>query len=181
MSGEVKSGARGAILSPSLHLTLCTEIDKDRELRVKVSTTFNSSADKVWALVRKSDTLLFVTRGFLGFSGSHRFPPECREGSTEHTRLMFFGFIPAWKHSITFQEIDDSKRVLITKEGSGLVPVWNHLIQVTPEQNETCSYIDDVEVKAGGLTLLVWLYTNIFYRYRQFRWRILLRATPQHA
>jgi ligand-binding SRPBCC domain-containing protein len=160
---------------------LCTKTDKDRELRVKVSTTFSSSADKVWALVRKSDTLLFVTRGFLGFSGSHRFPTEWREGSTENTRLMFFGLIPAWKHSITFQEIDDSRRVLFTKEGGGLVPVWNHLIQVTPEQNETCSYTDDVEVKAGVLTLLVWLYANIFYRYRQFRWRLLLRRTPQHA
>ena len=94
---------------------------------------------------------------------------------------MFFGLVPAWKHSITFQKIDDSKRVLFTKEGGGLVPVWNHLIQVTPEQNGTCRYTDDVDVKAGVLTLLVWLFANIFYRYRQLRWRILLRRAPQNG
>jgi hypothetical protein len=94
---------------------------------------------------------------------------------------MLFGFIPAWKHSITFQEIDDSKRVLFTKEGGGLVPVWNYIIQVKPEQNETCRYTDDVEVNAGVLTLLVWLYANGFYRYRQLRWRLLLRRTHHHA
>jgi ligand-binding SRPBCC domain-containing protein len=156
-----------------------TKTNEDCELRVKVSTTFNSSADKVWALVRRSDTLLFITRGFLGFSQSEKFPTQWQEGSTENTRLLFFGHIPAWKHSITFQEINDSNRVLYTQEGGGLVPVWNHLIQVTPVQNGTCVYIDDVDVKAGLLTILVWLFANVFYRYRQLRWRLLLRRTPQ--
>jgi ligand-binding SRPBCC domain-containing protein len=156
---------------------LCIETNKDCDLRVKISSVLNAPADKVWALVKRSDTLFFVTRGFLGFSGADSFPTEWREGSTETTRLLFFGLVPAWKHSITFQEVDASKRVILTKEGGGLVPVWNHLIQVAPGQSETCIYTDDVEVRAGVLTFLVWLYAHIFYRYRQYRWRTLLRRT----
>lgn len=156
---------------------LCSINNKDHKLRVRVSSVFNAPSDRVWGLVKKSETLLFVTRGLLGFSGSHRFPSEWVESSTETTRLLFFGFIPAWKHSITFQKIDSRKGVLVTKEGGGLVPVWNHLIRVSPDHNGTCIYTDDVEVKAGVFTFLVWLYANIFYRYRQYRWRKLLRRT----
>ncbi|WP_189613634.1 hypothetical protein [Saccharospirillum salsuginis] len=143
-------------------------------MRVRITSTFHAPADKVWGLVKRSDTLLFVTRGFLSFSGSSHFPTLWEEGATETTRLLLFGFIPAWEHTLTFQEINDNSRVLYTREGGGLVPVWNHLIQVIPGKNETCTYVDDVEVKAGILTFLIWGYAHIFYRYRQFRWRSLL-------
>lgn len=159
----------------------CTTNDQGRELRVKISSVFNAPADKVWALVKRSDTLLFVTRGLLGFSGAHHFPTEWREGSTENTCLLLFILVPAWGHSITFQEVSASKRVLSTNEGGGLVPVWNHLIHVVPDQSGTCTYTDDVEVQAGALTLLVWLYAHVFYRYRQFRWRTLLRRSTLNA
>lgn len=149
-------------------------------MRLTISSTFHAPADRVWFLVKKSSTLLFVTRGLLGFSGSEHFPAEWREGATETTRLLFFNFIPAWKHSLTVREVSDNNRVLYTNEGGGLVPVWNHHIQVTPGDNETCTYTDRVEIKAGMLRFLVWGYAYLFYRYRQARWRVLLLRTPHH-
>src|SRR5690606_25258755 len=121
---------------------------------------------QVRSLARKSSTLLYVTRGLLGFSGFAQFPPEWNEGSTLETRLRFFGVLPAWKHEIAFERVGDSDCVVLTREGGGLVPVWNHLIQVQAVDDHHCVYTDDVEIKAGLLTPFVWLYSHVFYRYR---------------
>ncbi|MAI31015.1 hypothetical protein J3362_13260 [Marinobacter sp. NFXS11] len=148
-------------------------------MRVEISTTFPAPADDVWALVKKSKTLLFVCKGLLGFGDAKHFPQQWKEGETQVTRLQFFNCVPAWRHSITFEKIDDNKRTLSTKEGGGLVPVWDHVIRVSPNGNEACTYLDEVEIKAGVLTVMVWLYAQILYRYRQLRWRILLRKVLQ--
>lgn len=150
-------------------------------MRAKISSVLKSPADDVWRLVKKSSTLLYVTKGLLGFAGAADFPSEWREGTTENTRLLFFGFLPAWKHQLRFQKISDSELILYTNEGGGLVPTWNHHIRVEPLSEYTCRYTDDVEIKAGLITPLVCLYANIFYRYRQWRWRSLLNSVHSNA
>ncbi|MDR5873711.1 MULTISPECIES: hypothetical protein [Vreelandella] len=149
-------------------------------MKLTLATTFPAPADHVWALVKQSSTLLFVCKGLLGFERSEHFPQEWREGNREVTRLMFFGYIPAWKHTLTFTRIDDEQRILATEEGGGLVPVWNHVIQVAPDGSKACTYSDEVNIKAGIFTIVVWLYAHIFYRYRQHRWRTLLREIAHH-
>jgi hypothetical protein len=37
-------------------------------------------------------------------------------------------------------------------------------------------YMDRIEIEAGVMTLPVWLFANVFYRYRQMKWRKLLRS-----
>src|SRR5690625_5227284 len=144
-------------------------------MRARISSEFPASADQVWALVKRSNTLVYVTRGLLGFGGAEEFPRQWRQGMQIQTRLLFFGVRPGWRHRLTFKEICDTKREQFTEEGGGLVPVWNHLIKVE-EHDAGCSrYTDDVEIGAGWLTPLMWLYAHVFYRYRQWRWRSLLR------
>ncbi|CAA0092685.1 Uncharacterised protein [BD1-7 clade bacterium] len=150
-------------------------------MRAKTSSILNAPADDVWPLVKKSSTLFYVTKGFLGFADADQFPHEWREGVTKSTRLLFFGFLPAWKHRIGVQKINDSEHLMYTNEGGGLVPTWNHLIKVEPLSAHTCRYIDDVEIKAGLLTPLTWVYAKMFYRYRQWRWRSLLNSEHRNA
>jgi hypothetical protein len=52
---------------------------------------------------------------------------------------------------------------------------WRHRITVDGEGWGSTRYMDEIEVRAGALTPLVWLYANLFYRYRQMRWRRLAR------
>lgn len=42
-----------------------------------------------------------------------------------------------------------------------------------PLSETTCHYTDEVEIRAGRLTPLVWLFGHLFFRYRQMRWRTL--------
>jgi len=39
-----------------------------------------------------------------------------------------------------------------------------------------CGYTDQIDIQAGILTPPIWLFAHIFYRYRQRRWRHLVRA-----
>ncbi len=150
-------------------------------MRAKITSILKSPADDVWPLVKKSSTLLYVTKGFLSFAGAEHFPKEWREGTTENTRLLFFGFLPAWKHQVSFQKISDSDREMYTIERGGLVPTWNHFIKVEPLSDYICRYTDDVEIKAGMLTPLVWLFAKTFYHYRQLRWRSLLNSVNRNV
>ena len=146
-------------------------------MKVSVSSTLNCPTDKVWQLVTKSSTLLFVTKGFMGFrSLSGEFPSYWREGETERMRILLFGFIPAWKHEIHFKEVNTSKKQLLTNEVGGLISTWNHLMSVQPITSDTCQYDDIVEIQAGVFTVFVWLYANMFYRYRQYRWKKLVKT-----
>lgn len=146
-------------------------------MRATTSSNFPASADQVWSLVKQSSTLLYVTRGLLGFAGADGFPREWRQGARIDTRLLFFGVLPGWRHQLTVIEVSEAKRELFTEEGGGVVQVWNHRITVEAREGPHCRYTDEVEVGAGLLTPLVWLYAKLFYRYRQWRWRSLLRRS----
>jgi hypothetical protein len=143
-------------------------------MRAKISSVFNTSADAAWAAVKKSKTLLYVTKGFLEFKGSEKFPEEWIEGRTETMRLIFFKSVPGWRHQIHFTEINNDKRLLSSEECGGLVSQWNHIITVELLNVSQCTYTDDIDIKAGIFTPFVWMYAHIFYRYRQIRWRVLI-------
>jgi hypothetical protein len=145
-------------------------------MKVSVSSQINIPAHSAWVLVKRSSTLAFVTRGLMGFrSESKNFPEFWVEGSSEQMRIYLFGFIPAWKHRIFFNEISSSKMRMLTEESGGLITTWNHLILVESKSNSQCLYTDTVEIDAGLLTPFVWMYASAFYRYRQLRWHKLAK------
>ena len=144
-------------------------------MKAKISSIFNTPADRAWSAIKESKTLLFVIKGFLGFKGADTFPEKWIEGQTEITRILFFGIIPGWKHKLHFAEISDVKREQFTEEGGGLISQWNHLIKVEPINSSQCRYTDEIDIKAGIFTPLVCFYARVFYRYRQLRWRKLIK------
>ena len=145
-------------------------------MKVSISSNINVSADEVWKLVKRSSTLLYVTRGLMGFKSlASDLPSEWQQGNTEKLRIMLFGIIPAWSHQISFKEISNSKMTMLTHESGGVVETWNHNISVKPVDKNNCYYTDDVEIKAGIFTPIIWLYAHFFYRYRQLRWRLLVK------
>lgn len=144
-------------------------------MRCFIQTNLEASTEAVWSAVKRPATLLHVTRGFLGFSGIEHFPLEWREGMSIPSRFRFFHFLPAWwKHTLTVKRIDDVQKVIISNEHGGVIHTWNHTIRVTPATSGSI-YSDEIEIHAGLLTVFIWLYANIFYRYRQARWRRLAR------
>lgn len=140
-----------------------------------IQTYFDIPADKAWNILKHKATFLYITRGFLGFAGSKAWPETFSTGQEIRTRLIFFHILPAWKHVLRVIRMDDRTRELYSNEMGGAIRVWNHLIQIEAESDSRCRYTDQIDIRAGWMTLGVWLYAHVFYRYRQFRWKRLIR------
>jgi hypothetical protein len=142
----------------------------------RIQTKLPSSAEKVWQALLKRDTFLYVTRGMLGFRGADQWPEVFQEGVEVETRLVFFHLVPGWKHRLRVVRIDKEKLELTSEEGGGTIRQWNHRILVGRETAERCQYTDEIEIRAGVLTVVIWAYAQVFYRYRQSRWRQLAKV-----
>jgi ligand-binding SRPBCC domain-containing protein len=143
---------------------------------VRVTTRLDAPAARVWDTVKRTDTLRYVTRGLLGFRLEGEEPERLAEGETYRMRLLFFGVVPAWRHEIHIVRVDDAAREIRTEERGGPVRTWRHRIMVDEEGWGSTRYFDEIEIGAGFLTPLVALYAQLFYRYRQRRWRRLART-----
>ena len=140
-----------------------------------IRTLLDVPADTAWGALKKRDTFLYITFGFLGFTGSKEWPDEFYPEMEIQTRYVFFHLIPAWKHTLHVARIDDRVKELYSNEKGGLARTWNHLISMEPTGDNRCRYTDRIEIDAGIFTGLVWLYAHIFYRYRHKRWKRLIR------
>ena len=78
-------------------------------------------------------------------------------------------------HEIRITAVDSRAREIRAQEAGGPITAWNHRIRIQPE-GSGCRYTDEVRINAGLLTPMVWLHTQLFFRYRQMRWRRLVRA-----
>jgi ligand-binding SRPBCC domain-containing protein len=142
---------------------------------VRVSTELAAPPERVWQMVKKIETLQYVTRGLLGFRPLGPIPAELAAGDVVRIRLLFFHVIPAWTHEIRIVSVDEPGRRIETAEGGGAVKIWNHVITVEPAGPGHTRYTDAIEIEAGVLTPLVRGYAHAFYRYRQRRWRRLIK------
>ncbi|MGH2978781.1 MAG: hypothetical protein ACRDLQ_03985 [Solirubrobacterales bacterium] len=142
---------------------------------MRVSTRLSAPADVVWDTVKRTDTLRYVTRGLLGFRIDGETPERLTEGETYSMRLLFFGVLPAWRHEIHVARLDEAAHEIRTEERGGPVRSWRHRIAVDGEGWGSTRYLDEIEIAAGALTPFVWAYAQLFYRYRQMRWRRLAR------
>lgn len=149
-------------------------------MQVSLQTTLEAPPDKVWEAVKQVDTLLYVTRGMLGFrpTPSNTTPfqgARWRTGDTVEVRLWLLNLVPMWTHSLRVARIDEAAREIESHERGGVVIRWNHLIQVERLPDGRARYTDQLDIRAGVLTAAVVLFAQLFYRYRQMRWRKLAR------
>ena len=142
-------------------------------MQIHIETDLATAADRAWETLQKTETFAYITRGFLGFNNIDRWPNRFSEDFEIKTRLVLFGLIPLWKHEMRVIHTDPQQRLIESREGGGPVHTWNHLIKITPLDEQRCRYLDEVELEAGVLTPFVWLFAQVFYRYRQARWRRL--------
>ena len=145
-------------------------------MRIRISTPLEAPADRIWSTLQNTESLRYVARPLLCFRGNlpRRWP---KDGETVHLeRMILLCVIPAWSHELRIVHIDDTEREILTNEHGGPVSEWNHRIKVEPLSERRCLYTDELEVHAGTLTPLIWLFAHLFYRYRQMRWRSLARV-----
>ncbi|MGK7952605.1 MAG: hypothetical protein AB4368_28410 [Xenococcaceae cyanobacterium] len=147
---------------------------------LEISTELGCSPERAWQEVQTTRLLEYVTRPLLIFEPIEPqvWPKIWKEGKYL-VKMKFLGIMPFAKQWIDISILDTSaeKQVYqIRDNGHGdLVNKWDHLIIIEETPTGKTKYIDRLEIDAGILTLLVWLYANIFYRHRQKRWQKLVK------
>ncbi|TGN13201.1 hypothetical protein [Leptospira ilyithenensis] len=145
---------------------------------VNVSTELKSDFETVKRSVLLPKLLIYVTTPLIKFTplDPNYFPMIWKDGEYL-VSMKLFGIIPFGKQYIGIQRFHDTTDEFILRDnGHGeLIRKWDHWIFVRRTKNENLiSYTDRIEIKAGLLTPLIWIFGNIFYRWRQHRWRKLI-------
>ncbi len=142
-------------------------------MKVKITTTIKTNENNMWAELQKTSSLRHIASPILIFKpqkGSS-IPEKWSLGVEYNFKLLFLGIIPLGNHSIQLVELDKNKKTIKSSEHSKIIRLWTHIITFQKKNNHSIQYTDDVEINAGILTLPIWLFSQLFYRYRQYRWR----------
>ena len=146
-------------------------------MRVFVESVLPCDADLAWEEVQHSALLVGVARPFVLIEPmpGEAFPIRWTAPTTHLCRCFLFGLIPLGTRTLTFARIDHDLREIHTRESDPLIRQWDHCIRIKPLGKSRCHYSDEIELDAGVLTPLVWLFTTGFYMHRQRRWRTVAR------
>ncbi|HBE68925.1 MAG TPA: hypothetical protein DDW52_12325 [Planctomycetaceae bacterium] len=154
---------------------------------IKISCRLLTTEEKLWEKLGKPESLQFIASPVLKFvpQDGQDLGARWRIDHVYQLKLYLFGFIPLGRHDIQLVNIDRNTNTILSKESGSLTRVWNHRIHFYEEAKGVVSYADQIEIEAGLLTPLIWVFAQLFYRYRQRRWSSLLRqpdtATPSDS
>ncbi|MDQ0114865.1 hypothetical protein [Paenibacillus harenae] len=141
---------------------------------VKVMSVFNCDSEKLFHEVKKSKSLVYIGKPLVKFVQLPKHPlPEVWEDGKYPIKMYILGFIPMGKQWIVISVHNDNKR--IRDNGySNLIKKWDHNIHLTDIGDNKTLYVDTIDINAGILTYFIVLFANVFYRWRQKRWRKLI-------
>lgn len=143
----------------------------------RISTQFACTESELWQKLSKPESLEFVASPLLAFTPIEPgvLGSEWETGRDYTLKLFFLRFIPLGRHTIQLVTVDEDQKLISSRESGLLAPVWNHNISFHELEPGLVSYTDEIEIRAGWLTPLVWLFAHVFYRHRQRRWKVLLQ------
>lgn len=148
-------------------------------MKARVESVFNCEMEQVIKYVKRSDTLDFIASPILKFIpiDPDRYPVQWENGKYQ-VKMKLFSLIPFGKQYIHIEKVKENDPVeyIIRDNGSGdIIRKWDHWIYISSKSHtKQTKYVDEIEIKAGALTFIVWCFANIFYRWRQYRWKILI-------
>jgi hypothetical protein len=142
----------------------------------RISTRLACTEAELWRKIIEPRSLQFVASPILSFVPVEAgvLDGEWQVGRAYPLKLYFLKFIPLGRHIIRLVKIDKDQNTISSRESGLLAPVWNHNISFQEVAPGALSYTDEIEIQAGWLTPLIWLFAHVFYRHRQRRWKVLL-------
>lgn len=147
----------------------------------RISTRLPCSARELWQKIMEPRSLQFVAAPILSFTPTEAgaLDREWEVGRAYPLKLHFLKFIPLGSHTIQLVRMDKETNTLVSHESGRLARVWNHSIFFQDTAAGTVSYTDEIDIRAGLLTPAIWLFAQLFYRYRQRRWKVMLRGSAE--
>lgn len=147
-------------------------------MNLEISTLLGASLERVWGELQTPRLLQYVAWPLVRFRpiAPTTFPATWTDAEYL-VEMRLFGVLPAGRQKIRISRRVEGAVRILRDDGSGqLAKMWDHVIRVEPVSDTTTRYFDTLEVRAGALTPLVWMFAQVFYRHRQRRWRALIRG-----
>lgn len=145
-------------------------------MKLLIQTYLSCSPESAWQEVKKPSLLNYVAYPVITFKpvSPALFLAEWPEGESVQLKTYLLGCIPfGGVRTIYFESIRDTQMQLQTREQDALIRRWDHLISIQHRGEGGSLYTDSLDLDAGMLTGIVWLFAQFFYRHRQRRWRKL--------
>lgn len=144
---------------------------------IERSVELDAPASRVWSAARSPAAFRYVTWGLLSITGLPR-TGRFVQGSQVDGWLLLCGVLPLHRHHLEVVGLDEATMTLSSHEWGGVLRRWDHDIVVEQLDDGRSRYTDRVLIDAGPVTLPVAMFAWSFYRYRQWRWRHLVRRAP---
>ncbi len=130
---------------------------------IELTHSYNSPADKVWALLTDFDALAEVCKGLVRFEGL----PSGRvhEGQKLEVGVSLFGKLPKQPYAMEVVRLDDVSRHLTSHESGAGVKSWKHTMDLH-ETRTGCILEEKIEIDAGLLTPLFAAWARFLYKSR---------------
>ena len=145
---------------------------------IERSVELDAAAEQVWAAARMPTAFRYVTRWVLRITGLPR-TGRFDQGTRVEGWLLLGGVLPIHRHHLEVVRVDHAAMTLSSHEWGGVVRRWDHDIVVERLEGDRARYTDRVLIDAGPLTVPVAGFAWLLYRYRQSRWRELVRHAPR--
>jgi hypothetical protein len=149
-------------------------------MHLEISTELACSPERAWQEVQTTRLMKYVARPLLHFEPVEPQDwPDVWEEKAYLCRTKLLGFLPLGKQWIDIRlsgadSASTGQKYQVRDKGHGdLVRTWDHIVVIEETPTGKTRYTDRLEIEAGLLTPLVWLYGQVFYRHRQRRWRKL--------
>nr|WP_315479329.1 hypothetical protein [uncultured Rhodoferax sp.] len=152
-----------------------------------LKTRLDCTAERCFDEVQTTRLLLHIAQPLVHFTPIT--PPQLParwEAREYEVAMHLLGCIPLGRQMVRISGQDHSQRdghfsVELRDNGSGtLISRWDHRIFIQAAE-QGCHYTDQVDIRAGWLTPLVWLFAWGFYKHRQQRWQQLVRRSFSYA
>ncbi|MGC9396511.1 MAG: hypothetical protein ACP5J4_16830 [Anaerolineae bacterium] len=144
----------------------------------RITSVFDCTDEQLWDKIIEPKSLQFVAAPLLRFEPlvAGDLAGEWIVGKTYVVRLSSLGFLPLGQHRIKIISIDRATNTIESQESGSLARVWNHTMRFQTSGAGQLRYTDEIEIKAGLLTVFIWAFAHLFYRHRQRRWKQLLTS-----
>ncbi|MBB3109869.1 hypothetical protein FHS18_001932 [Paenibacillus phyllosphaerae] len=118
-----------------------------------------------------------VTAPVMEFRSEHpeSFPDRWQEGRSYQMNMYLFGIVPLGYHTIHFRSIDDGNRQFQTMESGRFIRHWEHTMRVRVNGQGDTYFEDELVIRSGALTIFIYVGAYLFFLYRHWRIRNLLR------
>lgn len=150
-------------------------------MRAVITTTLDAPVKRIWAELQTTRLLNYVASPIIVFDFIDPETVPTHWGDGDYlVSMRFLGFIPIGRQRIitTTPQPEDhplGKFRLRDNATGEIAKVWDHHIVIEARTDGRTTYTDDIQISAGALTLGVWFFAQLFYRYRQARLRRLAR------